>query len=216
MKLTLAEIDVRHPDYLRIALVDSDLLTELVDDDVVVLNYPQAQRRSAPVVVDDHTFVSDPGWHSVQQPSLFSFNARIATFTRATIAHVTSLSIASIFSEFRALQVGDILRRTSPRTTLTSMRHASKETLKSLTPLLQQLRTLDGLVEKGPGVFYRKSKAFLHFHDDPAGIFVDVRLRHDDPFTRLAVTTRKQQAVLVTKVKRALELARKEETLRRS
>jgi len=96
------------------------------------------------------------------------------------------------------------------------MRHASEETLQRLTSLLQQLRAMDGLVEKGPGVFYRKSKAFLHFHDDPAGIFVDVRLRHDDSFTRLAVTTRKQQAALVTKVKRALELARKEETSKRS
>jgi hypothetical protein len=85
------------------------------------------------------------------------------------------------------------------------MRHASAETLQRLAPLLQQIRAMDGLVEKGPGVFYRKSKAFLHFHDDPAGIFVDVRLRHQDPFTRFAVTTRKQQADLVSEIRRALE-----------
>jgi hypothetical protein len=84
------------------------------------------------------------------------------------------------------------------------MRHASEETLQRLAWLLKQLRAMDGLVEKGPGVYYRKSKAFLHFHEDPAGIFVDVRLRHDDPFTRLAVTTRKQQSALVTEIKRAL------------
>jgi hypothetical protein len=97
-------------------------------------------------------------------------------------------------------------------TTLASMRHASHETLERLGPLLEQLRTIDGLVEKGPGVFYRRSKAFLHFHDDPAGIFADVRLRHEDSFTRLAATTRKQQSALLVEIKRALALARKDET----
>jgi hypothetical protein len=95
------------------------------------------------------------------------------------------------------------------------MRRASKETLQILTSLLQELRAMDGLVEKGRGVFYRKSNAFLHFHEDPAGIFADVRLRYDDPFTRLAVTTRKQQAALVAAIKRALELARRDEASRR-
>jgi hypothetical protein len=99
--------------------------------------------------------------------------------------------------------------------TLASMRHASEETLQSMASLLQQLRAMDGLVERRPGVFYRKSKAFLHFHDDPAGIFADVRLRHEDPFTRLAVTTRKQQAALITEIKRSLEFARHKETTKR-
>jgi hypothetical protein len=91
--------------------------------------------------------------------------------------------------------------------TLASMQHASEETLKRLTLLLGQLRAMDGLVEKRPGVFYSKSKAFLHFHEDPAGIFVDVRLRTDDPFTRLPVTSRRQQSALVTDIKQALALA---------
>ena len=37
--------------------------------------------------------------------------------------------------------------------------------------------SLDGLTERTPGTFYRRSRAFLHFHADPAGIFADVRPR---------------------------------------
>jgi len=50
-----------------------------------------------------------------------------------------------------------------------------------LTSLLTRIRSIDGLVEKSPGVFYRKSKAFLHFHEDPEGPFVDVRIHVDEP-----------------------------------
>ena len=50
------------------------------------------------------------------------------------------------------------------------MRHASAETLEEIEPLLHELRSVPGLVEKSPGVFYRKSKAFLHFHEDPTGL----------------------------------------------
>jgi hypothetical protein len=84
------------------------------------------------------------------------------------------------------------------------MKHASASTLKVLASLLERLRTFEGLVEKSPGVFYRKSKAFLHFHEDPKGIFVDVRLKSDEPFTRLPVTTAHQRSTLVSRVERAL------------
>ena len=36
-------------------------------------------------------------------------------------------------------------------------------------------RVTDGLTERTRGVFYRKSSAFLHFHEDPAGFFADVK-----------------------------------------
>ena len=84
------------------------------------------------------------------------------------------------------------------------MKHASESTLEGLSAFLDRLRSIDGLVEKRPGVFYRRSKAFLHFHEDPSGIFVDIRLNIDDPFTRLPVTTRSQQSELITTIKRAL------------
>jgi hypothetical protein len=49
-----------------------------------------------------------------------------------------------------------------------------------------------------PGVFYLKSRAFLHFHDDPSGIFADVRLADD--FVRFPVTSGSQQADLVGRI----------------
>src|ERR1700722_12685223 len=98
---------------------------------------------------------------------------------------------------------------------LASMQHASRATLDELSSLLEQLRALEGLVEKRPGVFYRKSRAFLHFHEDPAGLFVDVRFRPDEEFIRLPVTTRRQQSSFVSDVKRALALAQAEKMRRR-
>jgi len=84
------------------------------------------------------------------------------------------------------------------------MKHASESTLQELTALLERLRSFDGLTERRPGVFYRKTKAFMHFHEDPTGLFVDVRLKVDEPFTRLPVSTTTQQSALLSKVERAL------------
>jgi hypothetical protein len=55
------------------------------------------------------------------------------------------------------------------------LKHASLQTLASLSKLLEDIRTRNGLIEKQPGVFYRKSRAFIHFHEDRAGLFMDIR-----------------------------------------
>lgn len=57
----------------------------------------------------------------------------------------------------------------------------------------------DGLVEKSPGTFSRRSKAFLHFHVDPAGLFAD--LKEGDDFERYRVATKAEQRRLLTKVR---------------
>jgi hypothetical protein len=44
------------------------------------------------------------------------------------------------------------------------------------------------MVEKKRGVFYRKSKSFLHFHEDPRGLFADIRNATGDNFDRFDVT----------------------------
>jgi hypothetical protein len=59
---------------------------------------------------------------------------------------------------------------------MSPMKHAGSLALDQLEPLLAAIRALPGLKEKGRGVFYRGGKAFLHFHEDPAGLFADVRL----------------------------------------
>src|SRR6201996_1333862 len=75
------------------------------------------------------------------------------------------------------------------------MNHATAEGLAPLTALLAALRAVPGLVEKRPGVFYRKGKAFLHFHEDPAGLFADVRPAME--WERIEVSRDEGQAVLL-------------------
>jgi hypothetical protein len=81
------------------------------------------------------------------------------------------------------------------------MRHARDGDLDRIDGLLAQLRTLAGLVEKKRGVFYRKSRAFLHFHEDPKGMFADI----SDPDERIEVTDAAGQARLVAAARRRLE-----------
>lgn len=68
------------------------------------------------------------------------------------------------------------------------MKHAGGAALDQLEALLAELHALPGPVEKKRGVFYLKSKAFLHFHEDPAGLFADVRDATGKDFERIDVT----------------------------
>ncbi|CAN7342634.1 hypothetical protein LJR164_001961 [Phenylobacterium sp. LjRoot164] len=68
------------------------------------------------------------------------------------------------------------------------MKHAGSSTLDDLEPLLAELRGLSGMVERKRGVFYRKSHAFLHFHEDPKGLFADLRAAEGSDFDRFDVT----------------------------
>jgi hypothetical protein len=79
------------------------------------------------------------------------------------------------------------------------MKHAGSDTLAALAPLLARLRALPGLAERTHGCFYRGATAFLHFHDDAAGPFADVRLA-PGAFTRLRVATAAEQDALVVAV----------------
>jgi hypothetical protein len=68
--------------------------------------------------------------------------------------------------------------------------------------MLAALRDLPGLTEKSRGTFYRGGRAFLHFHEDPSGHHVDVRL--DAEFDRFRVQTKAEQRTVLGKVRRAL------------
>ena len=78
------------------------------------------------------------------------------------------------------------------------MKHAGSAALDRLAPLLEELRKRSSLREKKPGIFYLRSRAFLHFHEDPAGLFADVRI--EDDFSRFAATTAAQQAALLKRI----------------
>lgn len=68
------------------------------------------------------------------------------------------------------------------------MKHAGPAALDALEPLLAQVRALPGLVERSRGTFYRKGRAFLHFHEDPKGLFADVRDAEGRDFERIDVS----------------------------
>lgn len=68
--------------------------------------------------------------------------------------------------------------------------------------MLAKLRTCSSLKERARGTFYRKSSAFLHFHEDPAGLFAD--LKTDGVFVRHRVTTARERAALLREVARLL------------
>jgi hypothetical protein len=82
------------------------------------------------------------------------------------------------------------------------VKHAGDPALDRLEDLLAELRKLTGLTQRKRGVFYRRSRAFLHFHEDPTGLYADVRLGSD--FERHRVTTRKEQRALLARVRRAI------------
>ena len=78
------------------------------------------------------------------------------------------------------------------------MRHARPQDLDRLEDLLVQLRTLPGMIEKKRGVFYFKSRSFLHFHEDPKGLFADLReAGGGNDFDRIDVTQGAGQQTLV-------------------
>lgn len=84
------------------------------------------------------------------------------------------------------------------------MRHAGSLALDRLEPLLARLRAFDALKERSRGVFYLRSRAFLHFHEDPAGLFADIRAADGRDFERLKVDDPAGAAALLRQVETVL------------
>jgi len=74
------------------------------------------------------------------------------------------------------------------------MKHAGPEALAALADLISAIRAR-GLKEPRPGIFYRKSKAFLHFHEDKAGLFADIRMHAE--WDRFRVSDSEERANLL-------------------
>ena len=83
------------------------------------------------------------------------------------------------------------------------MRHASALSLQSLEPLLTAIRSMPTLVGHCPGIFYFRSTAFLHFHENPAGLFADVKLDLLT-FERLPANTEEEHQALRRAVRGAI------------
>jgi hypothetical protein len=86
------------------------------------------------------------------------------------------------------------------------VRHARDQDLDRIDALLARVRELPGLKEKKRGVFYLKSKGFLHFHEDPAGMFADLTGPDGRGFDRIDVTEKPGQAELIALARSRLGL----------
>ena len=83
------------------------------------------------------------------------------------------------------------------------MKHAGQDALANLAPVLVVLREQGALIERTPGSFYLRSRGFVHFHEDAAGLFADLK---EDliSFTRHRVTTAAEQRAFLVRVDRCL------------
>lgn len=82
------------------------------------------------------------------------------------------------------------------------MKHAGPAALDRLAPLLAALRA-QPLVERRPGIFYRRGSAFFHVHEDGTRLWADVKL-DGRTFTRLPVGEPAADAALLTAVQQCL------------
>ncbi len=81
------------------------------------------------------------------------------------------------------------------------MARADSEALKTLLPLLRQLRDIKGLKEMQPGVFHARRDAFVHFHDDGGALFADLKKPGGAGFDRFPIATAAEQRKLVDEAK---------------
>jgi len=82
------------------------------------------------------------------------------------------------------------------------MKHAGSQALDDLRELIIAIQSR-GLKERSPGVFYRSGKAWLHFHEDKAGLFADIRVSSE--WERFHVSTIDERAAFLAFVDQALD-----------
>jgi hypothetical protein len=83
------------------------------------------------------------------------------------------------------------------------VKHAGAEALDELEPILIEIRKLEGLTEKKRGTFYCRGNAMLHFHEDAAGFFADLKI--DGEFERFAVNTKREVADFLRRAAAAMK-----------
>ena len=79
------------------------------------------------------------------------------------------------------------------------MRHATDAGLDRLDDVLQEVRRRHpGLKERKRGAFYRGGQGWLHFHEDPAGLFADLKV--DGTWSRNPVTSAREHKALLDRL----------------
>ena len=82
------------------------------------------------------------------------------------------------------------------------MKHAGPAALDRLDSILRQVRKLDSLRERKRGSFDSRFGVTLHFHEDPTGLYAD--LRSAGKTKRHRVTTIRERAAILRLLKTAL------------
>jgi hypothetical protein len=84
------------------------------------------------------------------------------------------------------------------------MRHATDAALDELEDLLQGVRKQHpGLRERKRGAFYKGGQGWLHFHEDPAGLFADLKV--DESFVRFRVSTKAERNALLRRMRGSIK-----------
>ena len=78
-----------------------------------------------------------------------------------------------------------------------------ESTSKTLLPLLSFLRSYEVLEETTEHKFLLRDKDFIHFHDDPDGLWADAKLTKGR--VRMSVATRAEQGELMDKLTEKLD-----------
>lgn len=79
--------------------------------------------------------------------------------------------------------------------------HASAAALTRIELLLVELRKR-AITERKPGIFYLKSTAFVHFHEDANGLYAHLKIGKE--FEKYPVNTKAEQTKLLKEVDRVL------------
>jgi hypothetical protein len=82
------------------------------------------------------------------------------------------------------------------------MKHATQEALSQITRTLERVRSFHELKERKLGIFYLRGVSFLHFHEDPLGLFADLKV--GEAWRRIDVTKAEGQDNLIREVSNEL------------
>jgi len=77
------------------------------------------------------------------------------------------------------------------------MARAGADALRTLLPLLRQLREIKGLKETQPGTFHARRDAFIHFHDEGGVLHAELKKPGGSGFDRFVLATPADQRKLV-------------------
>jgi hypothetical protein len=81
------------------------------------------------------------------------------------------------------------------------MARADAEAMRSLLPVLRQLREIKGVKETQPGVFYARRDAFIQFHAEGGVLHAELKKPGGSGFDRFPLATPADQRKLVDEAK---------------